>query len=81
MKYISFSCGIRWSDALWRVCNYCRMQNLGSECRIVVHAKNLEINIQRAVEFAEKQNVKLLYHLVLLGNHSDIGAKITSKYS
>lgn len=56
------------------------MQNLGPECRIV-HAKNLEIKIQRAVEFAEKQNVKLLYHLVLLGNHSDIGAKITSKYS
>lgn len=57
------------------------MQNLGPGHGILVHAKNLKINIQTAVEFAEKQSVKLLYHFILLGNHSGIEPKTTSNYS
>lgn len=42
---------------------------------MLVHANDVKIGIQTAVKFAEKENVKLLYYLVLLGNDSGMGPK------
>lgn len=42
---------------------------------MLVHANDVKISIQTAVKFAEKENVKLLYYLVLLGNDSGMEPK------
>lgn len=57
------------------------MQNLGLQHGILVHANDMKISILTAVEFVEKENVKLLCYLVSLGNDSSIGPKKTGNYS
>lgn len=56
------------------------MQNLELQYGILVHANDMKISILTAVEFVEKENVNLLWYLVLLGNDSSIGPKKTGNY-
>lgn len=51
------------------------MQNLGLQYGMSVDANNVKISILTTVEFVEKENIKLLCYLVLLGNDSSIGPK------
>lgn len=57
------------------------MENLGLQYGMLVYANDMKISILTAVEFVEKENVKLLCYLVLLGNDSSIGPKKTGNYS
>lgn len=57
------------------------MQNFGLQYGMLVHGSDVKISILTTVEFVEKENVKLLCYLVLLGNDSSNGPKKTDNYS
>jgi len=57
------------------------MQNFGLQYGMLVHGNDVKISILTTVEFVEKENVKFLCYLVLLGNDSSNGPKKTDNYS